>query len=329
MFSLPRSPVAMLSLLVLFLQAGGLALLDAGGKQAKWASADGEDFPYTSWLAEGKAQPRAIVVCVHGLSGAASDFDQLGTRLSKQGLAVYAYELRGQGNDPEASRIGDLSSPELWYRDLDSFLGMVRKRHKQIPVFLYGESMGALIAMHGFPGMSDANRSSIRGLIYASPVVALPENLPPIKEFFVRLVMSILPKLKVSLVNLAGDRSAQVTGDSNHWEQIQKTKHYVPRFSLRFLRSVEAMAWGATDAARSIKKPVLVVYPGMDVFTRPEQVEEFFRVLESPDKTKRLFAGSHHLLAFDKEREALFKLVGEWIDKRCLHAQGSGRAAQQ
>ena len=159
-------------------------------------------------------------------------------------------------------------------------------------------------------------RSSIRGLIYASPVVALPENLPPVKEFFVRLVMMILPKLKVSLVNLAGDRSAQVTGDSNHWEQIQKTKHYVPRFTLRFLKSVEKMAWGSTGAARSIKKPVLVVYPGQDVFTQPAQVEQFFKALESPDKAKRLFAESHHLLAFDKERDALFKLVGEWIGKR-------------
>jgi len=97
---------------------------------------------------------------------------------------------------------------------------------------------------------------------------------------------------------------------------MKKTKHYVPRFTLRFLGTVEKMAWGSTDVARSIKKPVIVVYPGMDVFTRPAQVEQFFGALEFPDKTKRLFAGSHHLLAFDKEREELFRLVSEWISKR-------------
>ena len=328
MLSITRSPASIIALLVFLFQVGGLCILDAGEKQAKWPSVGGDEFPYTSWLAGGEAKPRATVVCVHGLSGAASDFSQLGNRLSKQGMDVYAYELRGQGNDPRVRRIGDLRSPDLWFRDLDSFLGMVRKRHKDVPVFLYGESMGALIVMHGFSGLSDVNRSSIKGLIYASPVVALPESLPPVKEFFVRVLMKVMPKLKVSLVNISGGKGANVTGDSDHWEQMQNTKHYVPRFTLRFLKSVEEMAWGATDVARSIKKPVLVVYPGKDVFTKPVQVEAFFGALESADKTKRLFATSHHLLAFDKEREALFKLVGEWIGKRCVALQKTESATQ-
>jgi alpha-beta hydrolase superfamily lysophospholipase len=315
MFTIRRYFLTGIIGLVLF-NAGIFPALYAGEKKGKWSSFDGADFPYTSWLDYGQAKPKAIVVCVHGLSGAASDFEQLGTRLSKQGMAVYAHELRGQGNDPKASRIGDLRSPNLWFKDLESFLAMTRGRHREAPVFLYGESLGALIVMHGFSGLSAANRSAVRGMIYASPVVALPETLPPVREFLVRVVMRVLPKLKVSLVNLAGKQSDKVTGDSGHWEQMQKTKHYVPRFTLRFLMAVEKMAWGGTGAARPVRKPVLVVYPGQDVFTKPAQVEQFFKALESPDKTKRLFAESHHLLAFDKEREALFKLVGEWIGKR-------------
>ncbi len=288
----------------------------ADNQPGKWSSFDGEEFPYSSWLPAGEVKPKVVVVCVHGLSGAASDFEQLGKRLSGQGMAVYAHELRGQGNDPERKRIGDLRSPDRWFKDLDSFIGMARGRHEGAPVFLYGESLGALIVMHGFAGLSELNRSAVGGLIYASPVVALPEGLPPVKEFFVRVAMKICPGLKVSLFQIAGDQAAKVAGDSDHWEQMLKTKHYVPRFTLRFLGTVEKMARDSAAAARSIDKPVLVVYPGMDLFTKPAQVEHFFKQLESSDKTKRLFAGSYHLLAFDKEREQLFKLVREWIGKR-------------
>jgi alpha-beta hydrolase superfamily lysophospholipase len=315
MFSRSKSLAAGIFVLFLF-NAGIPSALHAGEEKGTWSSFDGEDFPYTSWHIAGKVKPKAIVVCVHGLSGAASDFEQLGTRLSKQGMAVYAYELRGQGNDPKASRIGDLRSPNLWFNDLDSFVAMIRGRHKKVPVFLYGESLGALIVMHGFSGLSAPNRSAVSGLIYASPVVALPDSLPPVKEFFVRAAMRIFPRLKVSLVNLSGGQGDKVTGGVGHWEKMQKTKHYVPRFTLRFLGAMEKMAWASTDTARSIEKPVIVVYPGLDLFTNPAQVEQFFKALESPDKTKRLFAESYHLLAFDKEREALFKLIGEWIGKR-------------
>jgi acylglycerol lipase len=288
----------------------------ADNKPGQWSSFDGEEFPYSSWLPAGEVKPKVVVVCVHGLSGAASDFEQLGKRLSKQGMAVYAHELRGQGNDPERKRIGDLRSPDLWFKDIDSFIGMARGRHEGSPVFLYGESLGALIVMHGFAGLSVLNQSAVGGLIYASPVVALPESLPPVKEFLLRVAMKICPGFKVSLFKIAGDQESKVAGDSDHWEQMLKTKHYVPRFTLRFLGAVEKMAQGSAAAARSIDKPVLVVYPGMDLFTKPAQVEHFFKQLESPDKTKRLFAGSYHLLAFDKEREALFKLVAEWIGRR-------------
>ena len=314
---LSRSSTIIAGIVALLLFSTGIYTASAEDNQAEvWASFDGEEFPYSSWLPAGEAKPKVIVVCVHGLSGAASDFEQLGKRLSKQGMAVYAHELRGQGNDPDPKRIGDLRSPDLWYNDLDSFIATVRGRHKEVPVFLYGESLGSLIVMHGFAGLSALNQSAVGGLIYASPVVALPESLPPVKEFFLRVVMKICPGLKVSLLRIAGDQDAKVTGDSDHWEQMLKTKHFVPRFTLRFLGTVEEMARDSADAARSIEKPVLVVYPGMDLFTKPAQVEHFFKQLESPDKTKRLFAGSYHLLAFDKEREQLFKLVGEWIGKR-------------
>ena len=285
---------------------------------AAWKSLDGTAFPVLKWLPANAAAPEAMIVCVHGLSGAADDFEQLGEKLSAAGNAVYAYNLRGQGKDPMKKRVGDIRKREHWFADLDSFLTHTRTLHPHTPVFIYGESLGALIVMHGFGDLSAENRAAVRGLIYGSPVVALPGELPPFKHFLVRALIKICPNLKVSLLKLAGDGAAQVSGDADndHWDQMRKTPHFVERFTFRMLGTVSSMIKGSAGAATPIEKPVLVLYPGKDVFSTPEQVEAFYKPLKSKDKSKRLFAESHHLLFYDKQREELFKLVREWVAKR-------------
>ena len=288
----------------------------AEAQKLQWSSFDGAKFPYLRWLPEGGAG--AAVVCLHGLSGAASDYEQLGERLSADGHAVYAYELRGQGNDPKKSRIGDIRKREHWFADLDSFVEHVREHHPEAPLFLYGESLGSLILMHGFELLQEENRSAVRGLIYGSPAVALPGGLGPFKRLCVNLLIRFCPGIKVSLKRLAGDHSAQVTGEGevDHWEQMEQTPHAVTHWSFRLLGTIEDMIKNSTQAAAPIEKPLLVLYPGKDVFTTPAQVEAFYDELRSKDKSKRLFADSHHLLFYDDEREDLFKLVRQWVGKR-------------
>ncbi len=295
--------------------AGGDGKADAG-LRGEWESFDGARFPYTKWLPAGGAKAKAVVVCVHGLSGAASDFEQLGGKLARRGVAVYAYELRGQGNDPEEKRIGDIRRREHWFADLDRFTAFARGGHPGAPVFLYGESLGSLILMHGFAALDADNREAVKGVMFASPVIALPGKLPPVKNFFVHLAIKICPCLKVSLLDLAGDTDAQVTGDGDHWEQMEKTPHFVRRFTLRMLGTVEDMVEGCGEVAARLRVPVLVLYPGKDLFTTPEQVEAFYEELGSPDKTKQLFAESHHLLHYGGEREKVFKRIREWVEER-------------
>ena len=47
---------------------------------------------------------------------------------------MYAYELRGQGNDPDPKRIGDLKDVQLWFSDLNSFISSVRKEIGTVPI---------------------------------------------------------------------------------------------------------------------------------------------------------------------------------------------------
>ena len=113
--------------------------------QHEWKSPDGEAFSYSLWAADvppGQA-PRAVVVAVHGLSGAALDYEPLGSHLARHGVATYALELRGQGNDPVPQRRGDLEQIGDWFADLSAFFALVRGLQPGARFYYYGESMGA------------------------------------------------------------------------------------------------------------------------------------------------------------------------------------------
>src|SRR5688572_18305179 len=53
-----------------------------------WTSRDGKQLPCKHWPGE-PVNPRAVIICVHGLSGAASDFWPVGESLPPKGYAVY------------------------------------------------------------------------------------------------------------------------------------------------------------------------------------------------------------------------------------------------
>ena len=313
--SMHKSPLRIICLGALLLMSVSSFGQDAT-LTAKWKSFDGAHFPYSKWIAKNGNAPRAVIIGVHGISGAASDFSNLGSDLSQKGISVYAYELRGQGNDPDPERVGDLKDVQLWFSDLNSFISSVRKEIGSVPIFLYGESLGSLILMHGFSEISEENKEQIKGMIYSSPLIALPGKLPPIKNLLVRTAMLLWPSYRVSLRSLSGGGESKVSEGEDHWEQMAKTKHYVPKFTLRILGAIERMVFSSSEAASKIKKPVLVLHPGKDIFTKPHEVDHFFNSLEAKDKSKKLFKESHHLLAFDKERDELFKIVFGWIKDR-------------
>ena len=315
MFKLFKTSAACVAALLADVTAGSKAGL-GDGEQAFWTSFDGCEFPFTKWLPPGAAQPKALVVYAHGLSGAAADFEQIGELFSSKGIAVYAYELRGMGNDPKKKRVGDLRSQSDWAADFDTFLSFARHHHRGVPLFAYGESLGALIIMHGYPSLSEVNRAALRGLVYSSPVVSMQGELPPVKDFFVRLAMKLLPRLKISLKALSGGGEVEVGEGEDHWAQMEQTPHFVSRMSLRLLGTIESMVKGSAAAAAPIQKPVLVLYPGLDVFTPAADVERFFDGIEARDKSKRRFDESHHLLMYDKEREQVFGTSLDWIRER-------------
>lgn len=278
-----------------------------------WTSTDGKQMPWHEWRVPGGVKPRCVIITVHGLSGAAQDFHLLGERLSPQGVAVAAYELRGQGNDPDLARRGDIDRAATWLRDLAAFHALVHERHPGIPILWYGESLGSLIAFHAAAKNDPCARPD--ALILASPIGGLRVHVSAPARVLLRSASYVLPTFRVKLGSLAGmgESEIRVTSTSTHGAQMAKTPHHVPAFTLRLLRGVDDLLRANEFAAGRIAMPVLMLASPHDVVSSPEQVEALFHQFSSDDKHLLWYLRSHHLLLHDVQHDEVLRDVARWV----------------
>lgn len=281
-----------------------------------FAASDRKVMPYTRWPADQTkpAHPRAAIICVHGLSGAASDFWPAGEMFSTKNIAVYGMQLRGMGNDPDKPARGDIPNAQRWVDDLLEFTKEVKRRHPGLPVFWHGESLGSLVVIHTLEQLDDQSKI-VNGVILSSPVIGFREDLPWWKYAALRALIAVNPKKRISLESL-GNGEVKVTNNSTHKEQMQKTAHYVEFFTLRLFRAVDKMVRNSDKSAGTIKIPTLLLYTPNDVFTAPAQLEDFFRRIPAKDKSSVIFEKSYHLILHDVERQKALDELDKWIEKK-------------
>jgi alpha-beta hydrolase superfamily lysophospholipase len=285
-----------------------------------WSSFDGKVMPWRSGNPVAKAKTKAVVITIHGLSGAASDFWMLEQDWPKLGIAVYGLQLRGQGNDPDLHLRGDIESSRTWKKDLRAFHDLVKEQYPDTPVFWYAESLGTLIALHTYadylygekPGKQPA------GIILSSPVAGLRYRPTGMKECLIHTAVLTVPWFKVNLEKLAhvDDTKIRVTHDTTFAQQMAITPHYVPKLSLRLLGQIDEMIMESRDVARKVDVPVLMLGSPNDVIATEEQVQQLYDTLASKDKTLEWYRQSYHLLLHDVEREKVMADVTGWVEQQ-------------
>jgi acylglycerol lipase len=288
---------------------------------ATWSASDGKSLPYSHWPAvrgrspHSPAEPKAVLICVHGLSGASSDFWPLGQELPKQGLTVYGMELRGQGLDPDVTARGDIRHRKEWMRDLREFSSLIAAEHPGTPLFWLGESMGSLIVLHTVADGPKECSARPRGIVLLSPAIALREGLPRWKGHIARAASHIAPYYRLPLAQLDPGQvpDMRITSVSTQSSQAPLTPHLVPAHSLRLLREVHSLMATSHAAADQLTLPVLVLYtPNDPVASRP-QIEAWFDRIDSLDKTPLFFPKDYHLILHDEHRWQAVGDIGDWL----------------
>ena len=112
----------------------------------------------------GNPPARAVLMLIHGMSEHAGRYAEFGEALAARGIDLYAPDLRGHGvTGTRQGVLGHFAAHNGWHRvlaDLRELEQLIRERHPNTPLLLFGHSMGSYLAqaylMHHGDGFAGA-----------------------------------------------------------------------------------------------------------------------------------------------------------------------------
>jgi alpha-beta hydrolase superfamily lysophospholipase len=252
-----------------------------------------------SWHPDGAA--RAVLVVHHGLKDHSDRYAPFAERMAKDGIAVYAYDMRGHGRSagPRATfdHIDDLTA------DLAIFLERTRAREPRRPVFLLGHSVGGLVVTL----FTLERKPPMAGLVVLAP--ALRVDAPLIQAAATPIAATLTPNAPVVDV----PDSAFVRMPAEQAAMGADPFVYHPsgpaRSGASVLDGIERV-WARAD---SLDVPLLGLHGTVDQATDPRGTAELVSRARSRDKKLVLYRGVRHDLLHEPERDEIEGDIEQWL----------------
>jgi alpha-beta hydrolase superfamily lysophospholipase len=124
---------------------------------------DVEIFVY-KWLPEDMSKVRGVVQIAHGMAETAARYERFAGALTKAGYIVYANDHRGHGKTAKTvENVGYLGEDGFnWMvKDMKQLNDIIKNDNPNLPVFLFGHSMGSMLSQSYITLYGD----SIKGVI--------------------------------------------------------------------------------------------------------------------------------------------------------------------
>jgi len=256
---------------------------------------------YQSW--HPVESPKAVVISVHGGGDYAGGlgYQWLARYLAASRYAVYGYDLRGHGRS--AGRRLHIDAWRELRADLSAFLHFVRVLEPDLPVFLFGISLGSIIVLdHAIH-----QPHQMYGVIAASaPVGEMP--ISPIMAGATRLLSRIAPRLELKMGPDAETESRDAEAVAVHVNDPLKYYGGTVRFFVEMLEVVKQIQ----SQAGQLNVPLLMLQGSADPVAIPD--EAFFQRVACADKQRKVYDGARHNLLIETNREEVFQDIGDWIE---------------
>lgn len=253
-----------------------------------------------------KNDARANVVLVHGLKDHGGRYDHVGEWFARRGYAIYAPDLRGHGkSDGERFYV---DSFDEYMDDLDVFVGRIRKREPDRPVFLLGHSMGGAVASR----FVLEREPDLRGLILSAPALEPNENVSPVLIWLSGFISRFFPRAPVTKVDVKALSHLPEVIEAARKDPLSNDRPAPARTGYEILQAMRRIR----EKAHEITLPVLLMHGTEDHLTNPRGSERLFELAGSQDKELKLYEGLYHEILNEEEWGRVLGDIAEWLDAR-------------
>jgi alpha-beta hydrolase superfamily lysophospholipase len=266
---------------------------------------DGITFFMQGWE-PGEEIPKAVVGLVHGIGEHSGRYAHVGTALTEAGYALVSFDLRGHGKSGGGR--GHFPSFDAVVQDIRQFFVQISRRYPEVPYFLYGHSLGGLLAL----AYSIQFSAGLKGVIVSAPALRSALQEQKAKIAIVNILGSLFPTLTLN----SGLDASTTSRDLEVVKKYNDDPLTHDKASLGFGKSALQAIDLCVARARDFSPPLLLMHGTADKLNYPSGTEDFAKLAKesNPDVTLKLWDGLYHELHNEPEKNEVFTFVIAWLD---------------
>jgi len=256
-----------------------------------------------SWQPESK--PKAVICLVHGLGEYSGRYTHVADALTLAGYAIFAFDLRGHGKS--SGQRGHAPSYEALLNDVSLFFNEMDKNFPELPLFLYGHSLGGNLVLNYIL----RHQPQLKGVIVTDPWLRLAFEPPRFKVILAQITNYIWPSFsqKNGLDTKALSRDPEVV------QAYENDPLVHGHISARMFIGIYQSGYWALEHASEFSLPLLLIHGGDDKIISVEAGREFADKIKE-NCTLKIWDGLYHEIHNEPEKEEVFKYLIDWLDKK-------------
>ena len=200
-----------------------------------------------------------------------------------------------------------------YLNDLDSSFDRARRGADGKPVFLFGHSLGALIAVV----WCQDRQPALRGLILSGPPLELPAQLFPWVRRAAKVGSMLFPRLRLVRMGCRNISRDEAVVRQFREDPLVFHGRFPVRTGAEILRAGEI----ARRRLKEVRVPLLILHGTADRVAAVEGSRALYEQAESKDKQLRLYEGLYHEVLNEPEREQVLGDMIAWIEERAVSRQ--------
>ena len=246
-------------------------------------TADGLKLHGQGWEPEGEA--KAAVCLVHGMGEHSGRYVHMAEAFNRAGTALIAFDLRGHGRS-EGKR-GHAPNYEALMSDIFQLLETAKQRYPDLPVFLYGHSLGGNLAIH----YALRHRPNLAGVVASAPLLRTAFKPPAWKMVLLRSMYRLRPGFTLP----RGVDDTALSRDVKVVQAYQNDPLVHDRISARLAIDMLRVGEWNVEHAVEFPLPLLLMHGDADRITSAQASREF--ASRAKDQcTLKIWDGLYHEL---------------------------------
>jgi acylglycerol lipase len=247
---------------------------------------------------------RGVVVLIHGLGEHIQRYKEWADLFKRERIAFAGVDLPGHGLSDGIR--GHIKNYKLTDEMIDILINECKMTFPDIPVFLYGHSMGGGIVLDYLIRMVPV----LKGAIVTSPWLKLAFEPTRAKIRLAAMIKNIFP----SLIQPTGLVAEHISHDKVVVNKYKNDPLVHGKISVSLFHATTNAAANTLKNAALLKTPLLLIHGSDDKICSPDGSREF------ASKTKlaelKIWDGGYHELHNELFKQDVFNYIINWINLR-------------